>query len=113
MSDTAHIISAADATEFFEGPELCREYVRREQLWFGTSTLAPGETGGLDAGHPASWEIFYCAAGDASVNDGTADHVLHAGDALAIPPAVPHTITNIGTTDVVIVWSGAPGEQAA
>jgi mannose-6-phosphate isomerase-like protein (cupin superfamily) len=99
-----------DARGYTEGPELCREYFRDERMWFGTSTLAEGQTGGVDPGHPVSIEIYYCAEGRVSVRVGDADHRLAPGDALVIPPGAPHTISNIGAGTVTIVWAGAPGD---
>ncbi|QJU55126.1 cupin domain-containing protein [Herbiconiux sp. KACC 21604] len=112
MTTTASTVRLTEATEFYEGPELCREYFRNDLLWFGTSVVEPGEIGGLDAGHARSWEVFYCTEGEAVVDDGSAEHVLRAGDALTIPPGVPHTIHNRGSERVVIVWAGGPGEEA-
>lgn len=109
-TDQAKIVPAAEARVFMDGPELCRDYLRTETMWFGTSTLPPGQTGGLDRGHPNSWEVFYCATGHAVVSDGERCYELFAGDSLIIPPALPHTIHNVGTDVVTIVWSGAPGE---
>lgn len=109
-ADHARVVRALDARTFLEGPEHCREYLRNEQMWFGTSTVPVGCTGDLDTGHATSWEVFYCAAGRAVVATGETAHELAAGDALTIPPTVPHRITNVGTEPVVIVWAGAPGE---
>ncbi len=106
---TPTVVRRRDARAFLDGPELCREYLSEQRMWFGSSTLQPGQTGGLDSGHPGSVEVFYCAEGHAVVADGTLHHELEAGDALVIPPGVPHTITNVGSTPVVIVWAGAPG----
>lgn len=106
----ATVVQAGDARRFMEGPELCREYFRNPHMWFGTSMLAPGDTGAVDVGHPISVEIYYCAAGTASVKVGDADHALSPGDALVIPPGEPHTISNVGTDTLTIVWAGAPGE---
>lgn len=106
----ATVVRPGDARQFMEGPELCREYFRDPSMWFGTSTLAPGETGAVDAGHPVSVEVYYCAAGSASVQVGGARHALAPGDALVIPPGEPHTISNVGDDAVTIVWAGAPGD---
>ena len=96
-----------------EGPEHCREYLRNEHLWFGTSVVPVGTTGAVDPGHEHSWEVFYCAAGSAVVTTGATAFELEAGDALRIPPAVPHQISNVGEVPVVIVWAGGPGEEPA
>lgn len=108
---TASVVRYEEALAFSEGPERCREYLRNAQMWFGTSVVEPGDVGGLDVGHPVSWEVFFCARGEAVVDDGAVEHVLRVGDALAIPPGVPHTIHNRGEEQVLIVWAGAPGES--
>jgi mannose-6-phosphate isomerase-like protein (cupin superfamily) len=104
------VVRELGARAFMEGPELCREYLRDEKLWFGTSTVPVGATGAVDTGHPASVEVFFCTCGRALVDLGGVSHELRAGDALVIPPTVPHTISNIGAEPVLIVWAGAPGE---
>jgi mannose-6-phosphate isomerase-like protein (cupin superfamily) len=105
----AHVVREGDSRMFLDGAELCREYLANETLWFGTSTLQPGQTGGFDSGHPHSIEVFYCAHGHALVDDSRRFHEVRRGDALVIPPGVPHRITNVGDDEVVIVWAGAPG----
>jgi mannose-6-phosphate isomerase-like protein (cupin superfamily) len=104
------VVRELDSHAFMEGPELCREYLRDPAMWFGTSTLAPGATGALDAGHANSTEVFFCARGSVLVDLGDASHELRPGDALVIPPTVPHTISNVGAEPALIVWAGAPGE---
>lgn len=109
MSD-AYVVRRLAAKSFMEGPEHCREYLRNDQLWFGTSTVPVGTTGALDPGHPQSWEVFYCASGNAVVTCDDESFELTEGDSVCLPPTVPHTIANVGTVPVVIVWAGAPGE---
>ena len=109
---SAYKVPQSAARAFTDGPEQCLEYVRNDALWFGTSRVSPGQTGGTDPGHPVSWEIFYCVQGTAKIDLGGTSHQVVGGDALAIPPGVPHTITNEGTDDVIIAWAGAPGVQA-
>ncbi|RFU39815.1 cupin domain-containing protein [Actinomadura logoneensis] len=106
------VVRRLDALSFMDGPEHCREYLRNEHLWFGTSVVPVGATGAVDPGHDGSWEVFYCAAGHAVVTCGGAAFELEPGDALRIPPAVPHQISNVGEVPVVIVWAGGPGEGA-
>lgn len=93
-----------------EGAEHCREYVRDPTLWFGTSVLPPGQRGEVDSGHPRSEEVFFCAEGHVLVYDGERYHELRKDDALLIPPALAHTIINIGEAPATVVWAGAPGE---
>ena len=81
----ADVVRRVDAKSFMEGPEHCREYLRNEHLWFGTSVVPVGTTGAVDPGHEHSWEVFYCAAGSAVVTTGATAFELEAGDALRIP----------------------------
>ena len=58
------VVRKDEARTFYEGPELCREYLVTEKITFGSSTLQPGETGEIDLGHPASHGIFFVVKGD-------------------------------------------------
>jgi mannose-6-phosphate isomerase-like protein (cupin superfamily) len=104
------VVRELEARRFMEGPELCREYLRDPAMWFGTSTLPPGATGALDPGHANSIEVFFCAQGSVRVDLADVSHELGPGDALVIPPTVPHTISNMGAEPALILWAGAPGD---
>ncbi len=52
------LIKEDSARVFMDGPELCREYLVTDKITFGSSTLHPGQTGGIDPGHPVSHEVF-------------------------------------------------------
>jgi mannose-6-phosphate isomerase-like protein (cupin superfamily) len=106
----AAVIRQADAKNFMEGVEHCREYVRDAALWFGTSVIPAGQRGEVDPGHGVAEEVFFCAVGHVLVYDGERHYELQQNDALLIPPGLPHTIVNIGETSATVVWSGAPGE---
>ncbi|MFN8192685.1 MAG: cupin domain-containing protein [Nocardioidaceae bacterium] len=106
----AVVIRKRDTKNFMEGAEHCREYVRDSYLWFGVSVVPPGQRGEVDTGHADSEEIFFCATGHVLVCDGEVHYELEAGDALVIPPELPHTIVNIGEVPATVVWAGAPGE---
>ena len=108
-ASAATIIREMDATFFTEGDEHCREYLREPRMWFGTSTLQPGQHGAIDPGHERSVEIFYCCSGRVTLNDGERDYELSAGDAVIIPEGLPHALTNVGSTPALLVWAGAPG----
>ena len=110
MSVEAKIIRQLDSRNFMEGLEHCREYVKSLKLWFGTSTLQPGQTGNIDRGHAQSQEVFFVAQGRVLVFDETRYYELYAGDALLIPEGLPHTLTNIGDENTLVIWAGAPGE---
>jgi oxalate decarboxylase/phosphoglucose isomerase-like protein (cupin superfamily) len=107
---TARIVRESEARSFLEGLEHCREYLREPRMWFGTSTLLPGQQGAIDPGHPTSVEVFYCCSGHVLVDDGQQCYELRGGDALVIPEGLPHAITNVGEISAVIAWAGAPGE---
>jgi len=95
---------------FMDGPEVCREYVATDRITFGSSTLLPGQTGGVDPGHPNSHEIFFISRGEVLMhisNDGKY-YELSEEDIIIIPEGVPHQITNIGSQKAVITWSCAP-----
>lgn len=109
MSDELHVVRRLEAKTFMEGPEHCREYLRNQHLWFGTSVVPVGTTGAIDPGHAESWEVFYCASGSAVVTCGEVAVELQPGDALNMPPTVPHQISNVGDVPAVIVWAGGPG----
>jgi mannose-6-phosphate isomerase-like protein (cupin superfamily) len=114
MSDSvdyqpASIIRQSQARNFMEGPEHCREYIKTEKMWFGTSTLQPGQRGNIDPGHPVSQEVFFCCAGHVLVYDEKQYYELYGGDALFIPEGLPHTIFNVGQDTAIVAWAGAPG----
>lgn len=111
-TSTPYIVRENEAKKFFEGPELCREFFRNEELWFGSSLVNPGETGDVDPGHKHGWEIFYCVSGEGFIDDGDHEYLLTPGDALAIPPTIPHRIHNRGTEPVLMVWAGGPDDTA-
>ena len=110
VEEVAVLIKKRDAKSFMEGAEHCREYVRDATLWFGTSVVPPGQRGEVDPGHGVAEEVFLCTQGHVLVHDGERHYELEAGDALRIPPGLPHTIINIGETSATVVWAGAPGE---
>jgi len=112
-AETPTFIRPQDATTFYEGPELCHEYLRNEALWFGSSLVQPGDTGAVDPGHEGAWEVFYCVSGEGIIDDGEHEYPLQAGDVLAIPPSIPHRIHNRGDQPVLMVWAGGPGEAPA
>ena len=95
---------------FMDEQELVREYFQTDKIYFGVSTLKPGAVGGLDKGHNEADEVFYCAHGHVLVYFPEDDNYyeLKAGDALLIPPATGHRITNIGDITATIVFACAP-----
>lgn len=98
------------AKAFMDGPELCREYLVTDKITFGSSTLHPGQTGGIDPGHPVSHEVFFASKGTVLMRNPRTEEcfILHEGDALLVEEGEPHELTNIGETVAVITWSAAP-----
>lgn len=96
---------------FMEGPEVVRLYFKTDKLTFGSSQLNPGQTGAVDPGHPNSHEVFFVARGSVLLRVGDVYHEMHEGDAVLVPPSVPHQLTNIGLDIALVTFSLAPSEQ--
>jgi len=104
------VIRRREARSFMEGQEHCREYFATDKITFGTSTLLPGQAGGVDPGHPDSHEVFFVAKGHVvcCIGDPGRCFELEEGDAVLIPEGLPHSLTNIGEETAVVVWGCAP-----
>ena len=57
------VMREKEARISLDGPEVCREYLETGKITFGSSTLLPGQTGGIDPGHPLSHEVFFVSRG--------------------------------------------------
>lgn len=101
----------SDTKIFMEGPEVVRLYFKTDKLTFGSSQLSPGQTGAVDPGHPNSHEVFFVARGSVLLRVGDVYHEMHEGDAVLVPPAVPHQLTNIGLDIALVTFSLAPSEN--
>lgn len=104
------IKKATEASVFMEGSEVCHNYFKTEKLTFGSSQLQPGQTGAVDTGHKNSHEVFFVVRGHVLVNCGSTFYEMFEGDAILIPPAVSHELTNIGNEIALLTWSLAPSE---
>ena len=106
------VVKQRSAKNWYEGPELCREYFVTDKITLGTSTLEPGQTGDIDWGHPNSHEIFFVVKVKVVLRTPNDDarYELEEGDAILMPESVPHELTNVGDTTAVISWSKAPSE---
>ncbi|MGI6093889.1 MAG: cupin domain-containing protein [Lachnospiraceae bacterium] len=104
------IISRQKAKVSLDGCEVVRDYCRTDKIWFGTSELLPGQTGGIDPGHPISHEFFFVSCGQVIVRNPQTDccYELNEGDLLLIEEGEPHEITNIGMTKALVAWCGGP-----
>jgi quercetin dioxygenase-like cupin family protein len=102
-------IRKADARIFFEGKELCREYVSTGKITFGTSQLSPGEEGAVDPGHAEAHEVFFVVTGRVVMSNEKGLFIeLEQGDALLVTENIPHKIYNISDEIAVLSWSCAP-----
>ena len=101
----------SDAKIFMEGDELCRLYYKTDKLTFGSSQLNPGQTGAVDHGHAESHEVFFCARGTVLLRVGEDYYEMNPGDAVLVPPTIPHQLTNIGLDIALVTWSLAPSEN--
>jgi len=113
MTDGMRVIKGREAENFMEGSAHCRLYHHDANLWFGVSSVPVGSQAAIDPGHDASKELYFCSRGHALVYDGETYYELEQGDALLIPPGVPHTLFNIGDAPLTVIWAGAPGEVAS
>lgn len=104
------VVKKDAARIFLDGSEVCREYLVTDKIVFGSSTLLPGQTGGIDHGHPHSHEVFYISRGVMIMRNPNTGECweLHEGDIIFVPEGEPHELTNIGEIPAVATWSCAP-----
>ena len=101
----------SDTTIFQEGPEVGRLYYKTDRISFGSSQLNPGQTGAVDPGHPNSHEVFFVVRGNVLLKVGEEYVEMREGDAVLVPPVLPHQLTNIGLDIALVTWSLAPSEM--
>lgn len=104
------VIRKNETNVSLDGPEVCREYICTGKITFGSSTLLPGQTGGIDSGHPDSHEAFYVSRGHIIMrNPKNGEHFeLEEGDVILVEEGEPHELTNTGMEPAIITWSCAP-----
>lgn len=104
------VVRQSETVVELDGPELVRTYLQTEKITFGSSTLLPGQTGGIDPGHPESHEVFFVSRGHVIMrNTNTMKcHELYEGDIILVEEGEPHELTNVGMEPAVITWSCAP-----
>ena len=61
--------------------------------------------------HPQTEEIYYVLEGEAVMRIGEETRQVGPGDAIAIPPAAVHQITNVGQQVLKFLCCCAPGYQ--
>jgi len=61
--------------------------------------------------HAVTEEIYYILSGTAVMTIEQESRPVEAGDAIAIPPGLQHTIRNTGTDELVFLCTCAPGYE--
>lgn len=104
------VVRKNEALVELDGPEVVRTYIETGKITFGSSTLLPGQTGGIDSGHPQSHEIFFVSRGHVIMRNPNSNkyYELEEGDILLVEEGEAHELTNIGMEPAVITWSCAP-----
>ena len=74
------------------------------------ATLAPGACTEAHA-HPRAEEIYYVLAGTGLMAVAGEVRPVGPGDAVALPPGVPHQIRNTGAVDLVFLCCCAPAYE--
>lgn len=107
------LVKKEDTKVFLDGSEVCRNYHETGKITFGTSSLLPGQTGGIDPGHPESHEVFYVSRGHVILRQPNTQECfeMNEGDTVLVEEGEPHELTNIGTEMAVITWSCAPSQK--
>lgn len=72
--------------------------------------VAPGQTTQAHY-HPRSEEIYYILQGRGEMQLGRDSRTVSVGDAIAIPPGLPHQITNTGDITLLFLCCCAPGYE--
>ena len=71
------------------------------------ATLAPGASTEAHM-HPRAEEIYYVLSGRGLMAVASETRSLEPGDAVALPPGVPHQLRNTGLTDLVFLCCCSP-----
>jgi mannose-6-phosphate isomerase-like protein (cupin superfamily) len=58
--------------------------------------------------HDSARQLFYVLAGQLTIDRGGDTLTLASGDALEVPPTVPHLVRNDGAVDAVFLVISAP-----
>ena len=89
------VIRQCEANVELDGPEVVRTYLETGKITFGSSTLLPGQTGGIDPGHPQSHEVFFVSRGHVIMRNTNTMKCfeLNEGDIILVEEGEPHELT--------------------
>jgi mannose-6-phosphate isomerase-like protein (cupin superfamily) len=112
IRNISHVVSFATK----DGSEI-RELLAHRNSCIRNQSLAEAR---LPAGastahhyHPKTEEIYYILSGEARMRIGQEIAAVRPGDAIAIPPGLPHQITNTGRGPLVFLCCCAPAYEHA
>ncbi len=85
-------------------------YFETSRIGFGIANIPAGGIGDVDPGHEDAEEVIAVNSGKIVVIFPDSDQRYHLGpgDAILVPPGVPHVVENQGTEDAVFTYSAAP-----
>ena len=102
-------IKKSDTKPWMEGGELCRIVHKTDKLMFGYSFMNPGTKGNIDKGHDGE-EVFWVAKGYLLLYLPEQNEYYEAeeGEALVVPPGVPHMFFNPSDKVSIITYALSP-----
>ncbi len=77
--------------------------IKRDNITVGLTFMSPGKIHEEHA-HENSQELITIVRGEADVRIAGVEMHLNAGDIVSIDKGDPHTLTNSGAEDLVILW---------
>lgn len=109
-----HNIRDVPAFTTKDGSEI-RELLAHRNSCIGAQSLAearvaPGQTTQAHY-HPRTEEIYYILQGRGEMRLGSERRLVGRGDAIAIPPGVPHQIQCVGDETLLFLCCCAPGYE--
>lgn len=111
-----HIVNIGEAQPFTtkDGSEIRELLAHRnsciQKQSLAEARVAPGQTTQPHY-HPQSEEIYYILQGQGRMWVGPEYRDVGTGDAIAIPPGMPHQISNTGERMLVFLCCCAPGYE--
>jgi mannose-6-phosphate isomerase-like protein (cupin superfamily) len=106
--DRCRAFTTEDGSEIREILAHRNSAIRKQSL--AEATLRAGQ-GTRAHFHPKAEEIYYILKGQGRMRLSGEERVVGPGDAVAIPPGVPHQITQQGTEELVFLCCCAPGYE--
>lgn len=79
-----------------------------KQVDLHLNTIYAGSAPGPYHLHNEVENVYYVLEGDAVIRIDGVDHPVTPGSVVFIPPGIPHSATNVGTTDVRLLEIYAP-----